>query len=63
LIHRLAAPFRFDGSNGEAIVLVHGFSGNPAHFRHLGGQLNSLKYTINARYCPDTPPGSRTLEP
>jgi carboxylesterase len=52
LIHRLAAPFRFDGSNGEAIVLVHGFSGNPAHFRHLGGQLNSLKYTINAPLLP-----------
>jgi carboxylesterase len=52
LIHRLAAPFRLDGSNGEAFVLVHGFTGNPAHFRHLGGQLNNHGYTINAPLLP-----------
>lgn len=52
LIHPLAAPFRIDGSNGEAFVLVHGFTGNPAHFRHLGGQLAERGYTVNAPLLP-----------
>ncbi len=33
-------------------MLVHGFTGNPAHFRHLGGQLNNRGYTINAPLLP-----------
>lgn len=52
LIHPLAAPFRLDGSNGEAFVLLHGFTGNPAHFRHLGSQLCAAGYTINAPLLP-----------
>lgn len=48
LVHPLAAPFRFDGSNGEAFVLIHGFTGNPAHFRPLGTQLADGGYTVNA---------------
>lgn len=54
-----AAPFRIGGSNGEAFVLVHGFAGNPAHFRHLGGQLADLGYTVNA---PLLPGHGRTIE-
>ena len=52
LIHPLAAPFRLDGTRGEALVLVHGFTGNPAHFRHLGGQLHHLGFTVNAPLLP-----------
>jgi len=52
LIHPLAAPFRLDGINGAAFVLVHGFTGNPAHFRHLGGQLHDLGFTVNAPLLP-----------
>lgn len=48
LIHPLAAPFRLAGTNGEAFVLIHGFTGNPAHFRHLGGELADRGYTVNA---------------
>ena len=48
LVHPLAAPFRFDGSNGEAFVLIHGFTGNAAHFRPLGTQLADRGYTVNA---------------
>ena len=48
-----------DGSNGEAFVLVHGFTGNPAHFRHLGGQLAEMGYTVNA---PLLPGHGRTIE-
>jgi carboxylesterase len=59
LIHPLASPFRIDGSNGEAFVLVHGFAGNPAHFRHLGGDLANRGYTVNA---PLLPGHGRTIE-
>lgn len=59
LIDPLAAPFRIDGSNGEAFVLLHGFTGNPAHFRHLGGQLADRGYTITA---PLLPGHGRTIE-
>lgn len=52
LIDPLAAPFRLDGRNGEAFVLVHGFTGNPAHFRHLGSELFKAGYTINAPLLP-----------
>lgn len=52
LIHPLAAPFRLDGRNGEAFVLVHGFTGNPAHFWHLGSQLFKMGYTVNAPLLP-----------
>ncbi|HVR32710.1 MAG TPA: alpha/beta fold hydrolase [Acidimicrobiia bacterium] len=48
LVHPLAAPFRLDGSNGEAFVLIHGFTGNAAHFRPLGAQLANRGYTVNA---------------
>ena len=59
LIHPLAGPFRIDGSKGEAFVLVHGFTGNAAHFRHLGRQLAALGYTVNA---PLLPGHGRTIE-
>lgn len=29
-------------------MLIHGFTGNPAHFRHLGGELANRGYTVNA---------------
>ena len=48
LMNPLAAGFRLDGTNGEAVVLVHGFTGVPAHFRPLGGALNAHGYTVVA---------------
>jgi carboxylesterase len=52
LIHPLAAPFRLDGRNGEAFVLVHGFTGNPAHMRDLAMALHGRGYTINVPLLP-----------
>jgi carboxylesterase len=52
LIHPLAAPFRFDGTRGEALVLVHGFTGNPAHLRVLGSRLAAEGYTVMAPLLP-----------
>ncbi len=46
LLDPLAAEFRFDGTNGEAVVLTHGFTGVPAHFRPLGSVLNQAGYTV-----------------
>ena len=48
LTHPLADGFRLDGTNGEAVVLVHGFTGVPAHFRPLGRFLNDHGYTVVA---------------
>jgi carboxylesterase len=48
LMNPLAAGFRLEGTNGEAVVLVHGFTGVPAHFRPLGGFLNERGYTVVA---------------
>ncbi len=42
-----AAPFRLDGPNGEAVVLVHGFTGIPGHFRPLADYLHERGYTVN----------------
>lgn len=48
LIDPLAAAFRHEGTNGEAVILIHGFTGVPAHFRPLGGVLNEAGYTVIA---------------
>ncbi len=48
LIDPLAAGFRFDGANGDAVILTHGFTGVPAHFRPLGAALNEAGYTTIA---------------
>ncbi|NND84534.1 MAG: alpha/beta fold hydrolase [Acidimicrobiia bacterium] len=48
LMHPLAEAFRHDGSNGEAVVIIHGFTGNPAQFRPLGEALNTAGYTVIA---------------
>ncbi len=44
----LVAPFTWQGSNGEAVVMVHGFTGTAAHFRLLGRFLNDRHYTTIA---------------
>lgn len=47
LFDPLCAPFRLEGSNHQAVVLVHGFTGVPAHFRPLARFLNDAGYTVN----------------
>lgn len=47
LFSPLAAPFRLEGTNGEAVVLSHGFTGVPAHFRPLAEFLHGHGYTVN----------------
>ena len=47
LMDPFAAAFRLDGTKGEAVVLIHGFTGVPAHFRPLATTLNEAGYTVN----------------
>ncbi len=46
LLDPLAAGFRLDGDRNEAVVLLHGFTGVPAHFRPLAGDLHEAGYTV-----------------
>lgn len=46
LFDPLAAGFRLDGDRGEAVVLIHGFTGVPAHFRPLAADLHEAGYTV-----------------
>lgn len=48
LIDPLAEEFRIDGSSGIAYVLVHGFTGNPAHFRPMAAELAERGHTVIA---------------
>lgn len=45
-LHPLAAPFRFEGERPETVMLIHGWTGSPAHMRPLGLTLNEAGYTV-----------------
>ncbi len=47
-LHPLAAPFRLDGDGDEAVLLLHGWTGSPAHLRPLGATLGEAGYTVVA---------------
>ena len=44
-MHPLAAPFFLSGGQ-HAVLLIHGFTGSPAHMRPLGEALNSAGFTV-----------------
>lgn len=41
-----AEGFTHPGNNGEAMVLIHGFTGHPGHWRPIAETLNSAGYTV-----------------
>jgi carboxylesterase len=45
-LHPLAAPFHLDGSLPETVMLLHGWTGSPAHMRDLAQRVNSAGYTV-----------------
>ena len=47
LMDPLAAAFRHDGTNGEAVILIHGFTGAPSHFLLMADELHAEGYTVN----------------
>jgi carboxylesterase len=44
--HLIGQPFYFEGSNGKAILLIHGWSSVPYEVRRLGIFLNENGYTV-----------------
>ena len=44
----LNQPFFFEGTNGKAIILVHGWTTTPYELRRLGKYLNENGYTVSA---------------
>ena len=47
-LHDLAAPFRHEGSRDDVVVLLHGWTGSPAHLRLLGAALTDDGYGVVA---------------
>jgi carboxylesterase len=44
----LAAPFRHEGSGDDTVLLLHGWTGSPAHLRLLGAALADNGYGVVA---------------
>jgi len=44
----MAAPFHLDAPGPDAVVLLHGWTGSPAHLRPLGHELNEAGYEVVA---------------
>ncbi|MBB5173466.1 alpha/beta hydrolase [Texcoconibacillus texcoconensis] len=44
----LPQPFTFEGDNGRAVLLLHGFTGNSADVRMMGRFLQKRGYTCHA---------------
>jgi carboxylesterase len=41
-------PITLPGTNGNGVLLLHGFTGNPDVFRELAANLNEAGYTVRA---------------
>ena len=50
-LHQLAQPFYKEG-NSQACLLIHGFTGSPAHMRYLGEKLNQQGFTVQGVLLP-----------
>ena len=50
-LHQLAQPFYKEGES-EACLLIHGFTGSPAHMRYLGQYLHQEGYTVRGVLLP-----------
>ena len=46
--HLVNQPFYFAGTNGAAVLLVHGWTSTPYEVRRLGKYLNENGYTVHA---------------
>jgi carboxylesterase len=46
--HLINQPFYFQGTNGKAVLLVHGWTSTPYEVRRLGRYLNENGYTVSA---------------
>lgn len=46
--HLASQPFYFPGTNGKAVLLIHGWTSVPYEVRRLGKYLNENGYTVSA---------------
>ncbi len=46
--HLVNQPFYFPGTNGKAVLLIHGWTSTPYEVRRLGRYLNESGYTVAA---------------
>jgi carboxylesterase len=49
---RGAESFRLEGTNGRAVLLLHGFNDTTQSMRYLGERLNAAGYTVHAPSLP-----------
>ena len=54
-----AETFLLEGSNGRAVLLLHGYTGTTSEMRPLGEYLHSLGYTV---LCPRLPGHGTSVE-
>lgn len=47
-LHPLVAPFSLQGDGDDTVLLLHGWTGSPAHLRPLGAVLNEQGYSVVA---------------
>jgi carboxylesterase len=47
LMHPLAASFRLDGARADAFLMLHGWTGSPAHFRPTARFVNDQGFTVS----------------
>lgn len=46
-MHPLAASFRLDGEGPDAFLMLHGWTGSPAHFRPAARFVNDRGFTVS----------------
>jgi carboxylesterase len=47
-LHPLVAPFQLEADGDDTVLLLHGWTGSPAHLRPLGAALNEQGYPVIA---------------
>ena len=52
LLDESARPFRHVADGPEGVLLLHGWTGSPAHFRLLADELIALGYSVSAPLYP-----------
>ncbi len=52
LLHPLMDPIRIDRDGPEGVVLLHGWTGSPAHLRMLASALADAGHTVRAPLLP-----------
>lgn len=51
-INKAAEPRFFEGTNGKAVLVIHGFTGYPGEFYEISEALNQEGYTVSLPLLP-----------